>query len=112
MRWPKFNLPHDSESASQTLALDQARAEARRLRETLLAVSTDLAQDALEDPIGHAERRAGGFVRLAASQADAIQMALRGCACVDHEHRSLSSNRVEHCYYRGCRCPGFEATHG
>lgn len=67
-RWP---LPLEGVTRAELAA------EAQRLRGVLLSISTDLAQDALEDPCGHADRRAAGFVRLAASQADALQEALR-----------------------------------
>lgn len=39
----------------------------------LLALSTDCAQDALEDPVGHAEREAAGFYRIGRGAMDALR---------------------------------------
>lgn len=38
--------------------------ERTELRECLEAISTDIAQDCLEDPIGFAEREKAGFYRI------------------------------------------------
>jgi hypothetical protein len=56
--------------------LQRTEARARKLEETLMAVSTDIAQDALEDPIGHDERKRAGWYRLFAGTMGAVRSAL------------------------------------
>jgi hypothetical protein len=51
-------------------------ARAEKLRGALLCVSTDLAQDALEDPIGNAERAATGFYRIGRGARDVVRAVL------------------------------------
>jgi hypothetical protein len=55
---------------------DEARARAGRLEDALKAVSTDIAQDALEDPIGHDERKRAGWYRLFEGTMSAVRSAL------------------------------------
>ncbi len=47
-----------------------------RCRSALLAVSTDNAQDALEDPMGHADRERAGFYRIGLGAMNAVRAAL------------------------------------
>lgn len=49
---------------------------AERAETALMAISTDCAQDALEDPIGHAEREAAGFYRIGRGAMNALRAAL------------------------------------
>lgn len=63
--------------------LDRLKAEARRARaredlleRALYVVSTDLAQDALEDPFGNEERAKAGWFRLGRGAVEAVRAAL------------------------------------
>lgn len=46
------------------------------LRAALLTVSTDNAQDALEDPVGHAAREADGYYRIGTGAMNEVRAAL------------------------------------
>ncbi len=50
------------------------RNERDELRECLEAISTDIAQDALEDPIGFTEREQAGYFRIAKGVRDKLNM--------------------------------------
>jgi hypothetical protein len=47
-----------------------------RLRDALLVVSTDNAQDRIEDPVGHADRENAGFYRIGRGAMKAVRDAL------------------------------------
>jgi hypothetical protein len=58
------------------LGAASAPPEASGLREALLAVSTDVAQDGMEDPCGYADREAAGFYRIGRGAMQAVRAAL------------------------------------
>lgn len=64
-------------SPGLAFALDSVVAELAKLRAAALVVTTDLVQDALEDPCGWNEREKAGYRRLAVAAGEKLNEALR-----------------------------------
>jgi hypothetical protein len=77
------------------------RARVEELRSALLDVSTDLAQDRLEDPMGNAEREAGGFYRLSVATWRRARVAIPSWSCPTC-HKAYPTKYASEC----CPCWG------